>query len=1154
MGDWAVPLVSLAYLSLLFVVAWIGDRYARKETRSRAPIVYPLSIAVYCSSWTLYGAVGEAATSGFNYLAIYVGPALVMMLGWPLIQRMIRIARAENSVSISDFISARYGKSRALAALITLTALIGLLPYFALQLKAITISFETLTGGGGAAPGGTTFVVAVAMAAFAVLFGVRGVNANEHHRGLMLAVATESVVKLTAAVLVGAAIVFLSGPSGGPPRITPLDPELARLTGFDAANPVWWATCLLSALAFLCLPRQFHVAIVENTHLADVRAAAWAFPAYLVAINLFVLPVALAGMRLFPDGTVQPDSFLVAIPLALGWNGLAFIAFLGGLSAATGMIIVATLALGTMLSNDVILPMLSWSRRLRARLEINPVPLVILARRLAVVGTIALAYLCYLVIGPAFPLAKIGLMSFAAVAQFSPALLGGLFWRRATGRGAFAGITAGFAGWVYAIAVPAFIAAGWLPADWVTSGPAGLAALNPVAIGGLPLDPMLNGMLWTLGPNLAFFVGVSVMTRPGPKESLQAERFVVTLPATVERDGGTGVATLADLHALAARYVGRERADETFNALALTRQGPLASTEDRLLARADAESAQVTERLLAGAIGAASARVVVASLISDKGFSRGNARGLIDEASRAILSTHELMRDTLQNIRQGLCAFDAEERVTLWNRRFLELIDLPRDLVRVGTPLEEIVRFNAARHEYGLNDEYETLLARRRNPDRRDRLDIFERRRPDGTVLEIATTPLPSGGFVAVYTDVSDRYRAAAALREANETLEQRIAERTHALLDAKAEAERANLGKTRFLAAAGHDLLQPMQAAHLFLSAMSERVQDPAIAQIDAALRSVEHLLGELLEVSKIDSGVTLPVFTDFRISDLLRPLGEEFSVLATRADLGFRLVPSSATVRSDPALLRRILQNFLSNAVRYTPRGRILLGCRHRGGELEIEVWDTGEGIPDEKQREIFIEFRRLDSTATEQGLGLGLAIVERLAGLLGHGVSVRSTRGRGSCFSVRVPLAVAPAAELPMIERPRPRNFGGALVVFVENEPAIAGAMSDLLTGWSCEVITAPTATAALAELRGRRPHVVLSDYHLDHGRTGLDALASIRAALGPHMSAALLTADRDPALRAAAEQAGYRVLHKPIRPGALRALLGQMLTEQADQAAE
>ena len=352
-------------------------------------------------------------------------------------------------------------------------------------------------------------------------------------------------------------------------------------------------------------------------------------------------------------------------------------------------------------------------------------------------------------------------------------------------------------------------------------------------------------------------------------------------------------------------------------------------------------------------------------------------------------------------------------------------------------------------------------------------------------------------------------------------------------------------------MAGVGHDLLQPLQAARLFLSALSERVSDPAVGQIDASLHSVEHLLGELLEVSKLDSGVTTPETADFALMDVLGPLGAEFAVLAREHGLDLRLVPTEAAVRSDAALLRRILQNFLVNAVRYTPRGRILVGCRRRGGDLVIEVWDTGVGIPADKLREIFVEFHQLEGATPErgQGLGLGLAIVERLAGLLRHPIDVRSRPGAGSCFAVRVPRAAAPAAR-PRRDA-RGQAFAGAVVLLVENDPAIAAAMTDLLGGWSCRVLAAPDAEAAVALLDEALPDVVLSDFHLDRG-TGLDALAAVAARLRYAPPAAIITADRDPAIAAAAAAAGARLLHKPVRPGALRALLAQLLAERQRRA--
>jgi Na+/proline symporter/CheY-like chemotaxis protein/anti-sigma regulatory factor (Ser/Thr protein kinase) len=1171
MSSWFVLAVSAAYIAFLFGIAWLGDRTAPAAPHpgshpasppaapgqpgrllDRAPVLYALSLGVYCTSWTFYGAVGRAATDGWGFLPIYVGPILVFVLGWPILAKMVRVAKAENVVSISDFLAARYGKSQALAALVTVTAVVGVMPYVALQLKAITISFEALTGEGGGAlarslPGGTTLMTAVTMALFAILFGIRTIHANEHHRGLMMAIAAESVVKLGAALAVGFGIsAVLGGGYDGLAAAVAADPRLSDLLLPDLSRPGWWTATLLAALAIVCLPRQFHVMAVENTHPGDVRTATWLFPAYLVAINVFVLPAALAGLVRFGSAE-HADTFLISIPVAAGWDWLALVAFVGGLSAATSMIIVEVVTLSTMVCNDVVVPLLLARRPAHDRA--GPVSNLLTIRRAAVFLILALGYLYHRLIGSAYPLATIGLVSFAAVAQFGPALLGGLFWRRATRAGAFAGISAGFAGWALTSLLPSFAEAGWI-------GPL------PPAPGPPGLDPLTSSVLLSLGTNLAVFVGVSLLTRQSGLERQQAERFVDPRRASEAEPPPSRFATLADLRELAARYVGEERANAAFREIIAARGRGPGGFAGALLARSDAGALRATERLLSGAIGTASARVVVASLLADRRLSRSDARSIIDEASKALLSQHELLRTTLENVGQGICVFDRDLRVATWNRRFLELLDVPEGFVSVGTELAEIVRFLRERGEYGPRGEIPDLLARRSDEGIAGRPDVYERRRPDGRVLEIATNPMPDGGFVAVYTDVTERHRNATALREANEGLERRIAERTRALAAAKAEAERANQGKSRFLAAASHDLLQPLHAARLFLSALSERsgaragrAADPLVAQADASLGSVEQLLGDLLDVSKLDTGVVRPSPAAFRVEEVLGPLAEEFGVLAREHGLELKVARSSAATHSDPVLLRRIVQNLLANAVRYTARGRVLLGCRRRGGVLSIEVWDTGPGIPEDRLAEVFVEFRQLQRPGDERGrgLGLGLAIVERLATILGHRIRVRSEVGKGSCFAIEVPLVRAVETPRPRAPRSRSRNLAGALVLCIENEASILAASRALLSGWSCEVVAAATPEAALEELAGRVPDCALTDYHLEHGRTGIEALARVQDALGAFVPAAIVTADRSEAVRAAAAEAGMPVAYKPIRPGALRALVAELLAERRRRAA-
>lgn len=1124
METWIVALVSLGTLCVLFAVAWQGDRWSSAgRGASRAPILYSLSLAVYCTSWTFYGSVGRASVSGFDFLPIYLGPILMLGLGSRVLARMVRIAKAENVVSISDFLAARYGKSQTVAALVTVTAVVGVMPYLALQLKAITISFEALTGteaGDRLISTDTVMLVTAAMAVFSILFGVRHIHANEHHRGLVLAVAFESVVKLAAFLIVGGVVTFAI--MGGPGTLwekVSAHPDLRGMLVPDLGRWSWWTMTLLSAFAILCLPRQFHVAVVENVHVDDVKAASRLFPLYLVVINLFVMPVALAGVLLFPDGTVSADTFMVSIPMSEGWPAVALIAFVGGLSAGTGMIIVAAVTLSTMVCNDVVVPALLRLRPGTAAWRDDPARMLLLIRRSAVVGILALAYGFHRLIGAAYPLTTIGLVSFAAVAQFAPALFGGLVWRRGNRAGAIGGIAAGFSVWAYTALLPSLADAGWMDAALLVEGPLGVGWLNPRALLGMPgPDPLTHSVLWSLGLNLACYVALSLVVPQRDVEKQQAERFVA-----MRSDGRSGavrgMTRVADLHALAARYVGSERADAVF------------AGRPGWLHKADAEAVRLTENLLAGALGSASARIVVAGMLKGGRLSPLDARSMLDEASQAILAKHDLLRATLENIHQGVCVVDRDDRVMTWNRRFVALNGLPEGLLKADMPLSEIMGSGLVRS------------------------GRFERRQPDGTVLEVAADPMPDGGFVMTCTDVTERHRTAAALREANEGLERRIEERTSDLAAAKAEAERANRSKTRFLAAAGHDLMQPLHAARLFLSALAERDADPLIGQVDASLRSVEELLGELLDVSKLDSGVVTAKTVDFRIDDVLGPLRDEFTVLAARHGLGLRMVASTAAVSSDPALLRRILQNFLANAIRYTGSGRVLLGCRRKRGGLRIEVWDTGVGIPDDKLNDIFVEFRQLDDVPAERGkgLGLGLSIVERLAGILGHKVTVRSERGRGSCFAIDVPYAAAAVILRRQPSRRPSRDFGAALVLCIDNDPAVSRGMATLLEGWGCRVVTAADARSALAALDGRIPDAILTDYHLDFGSTGLDALEELERHLGTSVPAALITADHGHAVQEEAAARGIALARKPLRPGALRALVAQLVA-RARQAAE
>jgi Na+/proline symporter/signal transduction histidine kinase/ActR/RegA family two-component response regulator len=1156
--------VSLPYIGLLFVVAWLGDRRAeRRPEAGTSAVLYALTLAVYTTAWSFYGHVGRAADSGFvDFAPIYLGPTIALVFGRPVLRKVLRVAKAHNATSIADFIAARYGKSQGLAALVAGIGIVGVLPYIALQLKAVTTSFEVVTAA-PVAPADlppwqdTAFGVALAMAVFTILFGVRHIHASEHHRGLMVAIAFESLMKLLAFLVVAVFIAYgLYDGLGDLYGRALTDPRLAHVMG-DPSRLAPWTTLLLSVVAVLCLPQLFHVAVVENTDTRHVDRASALFPAYLAAIGLFILPIAVAGLDRFGAGRVDPDTYMITLPMAAGQADVALVAFLGGLSASTGMVIVAAVALSTMACNDVVMPLLLRVRRLRMAERADLAGPLLATRRLAVVAILLLAYAYARLIGPSFSLATIGMSSFVAVAQLAPALLVGLYWRGATKAGAFAGLSAGFAVWAHTLFLPSLAEAGWLSADIMERGPWGAGWLRPHALFGIEgLDPISHATFWSLLLNLAALVGVSLATSPSAVERRQASAFVDG-EGGLSNGGRRVVASLPELELLTARFLGPERAAAAFADYA-RRQGEEPGP-------ADMDAVHFTERLLAGAIGAPSARVVMATSLQARTLSRGDAMAMLDEATEAIKFNRELLQATLENVTQGICVFDRQHRLAAWNRRYLELLDFPEELVRAGTQLADLVRFNQERGEYGGEAGIETLMTRRPSPDRRPGPYSYERTRPDGTVLRVTSNPMPDGGFVATFTDVTQRRRAEAALREAKEGLEVRVAERTRALELAKAEAERANQSKTRFLAAASHDLLQPLNAARLFSSALlgldaaevGPRARELA-DKVDASLRSVEHLLGALMDISKLDAGVVRPRRSHFKLDGLLAPLGVEFAALARDRGLSFRIRGGGVVVESDPQMLRRVLQNLLSNAVRYTRSGGVLLACRRRGERVRIEVWDTGTGIPEDRIDEIFVEFRRLgedEGAGADRGLGLGLAIVERTARMLGHPIEVRSRLGRGTRFAIEVPLGRAPARARPARPVAPVADLRRSLVLCLDNEPAIRDGMRALLEGWGCEVATAPDADQALAALGGRRPDAVFVDYHLDDRRNGLSELDRLRATWGRDVPAVLVTADRGDEVKEASRRRGCALLYKPIRPAALRALLGRMLAEtDAEEGAE
>ena len=1134
LNPWNLSLVVLAYMGLLFAIAWYGDkqRIGRDHRKFKA-IIYSLSLAVYCTSWTFYGAVGSAASTGWGFLPIYLGPVLMMLFGFDIIRRIAVTSRDQRITSIADFIAYRYGRSHTIAVLVTCAAVIGAVPYIALQLKGITNGIDVIseaTGNASIVPDQLPLYLALLLAVFAMMFGTRNMDASEHHRGLMWAIAFESMVKLLAFVAIGLFAIF--SVFDGLDSVAETMRENAE---YQQLFTPWrlpegfGIQLVLGMVAILCLPRQFHVGIVEFRDTTDLRVARWIFPAYLVIFAALVIPIALAGLTQFSGQQVNPDSYVLSLPLAFDKPVLTLLAFLGGFSAATGMVIVSTVALAIMISNDIVMPILLRNGMNKSRGKRDLSQTLLRVRRISILLLALAAVAYYQAIEAGVPLASIGLLSFSAAAQFAPAMLIGIYWRGASRTGAIWGLSLGASSWVI-----------WLMLPSVAT-----IAQQQLLYSLIPSMTFNQGAVFSLSLNAAAVVLVSIL-RPDKGSSSAVG---------VDNESNNGLITVEELESTVGRFLGMGKTRK-----ALTTH--LGLSEILPGALATPETIQFGERLLAGAIGSASARTVLSTALHHQGLGPEAVMDLLDRTSQAVQFNRELLESTLDNMSQGVSVVDQGMRLVGWNRRYVDLMGYPEGTLYIGKPIEQLIQLNAKR---GLIEDNKSEVQKRLTRLRSGEQYRYERKWLGNKVLEIQGNPLPGGGYVTTFTDITHFKDIEYELKIVNETLEQRVQQRTFELKAANIEleqarlaAEDANLSKTRFLAAASHDLLQPMNAASLFVSILrqqqegSEDEQSQLVKRIDRSLKASEQLLSALLDISKLDSGMYDPEPESIRVSELFEQLRRRFKALAGNHDLVLRVHPQDRVIVSDRNLLYRILQNFLANAIHYTETGGVLLGCRVRGDKLRISIWDTGIGIAESEVKSIFQEFHRLDYARRldEKGLGLGLAICDRIARMLNHGIDVTSRPGRGSCFSVTVPLAKLsdpPPSETQVAAHTDSIGLKDSVVLCVDNEPDILEAMNLLLDRWGCPtVLLAETqAQAAQQVLKHGAPDFVLMDYQLNDQSNGLQVMRHLDGSLETTLPAIVITADRSSELEESVKASGYGLLRKPIRPAALRALMTNMM---------
>ncbi|ADN77229.1 multi-sensor hybrid histidine kinase [Ferrimonas balearica DSM 9799] len=1129
-ANWLLVGVSLGYIGLLFLIAYLGDRYRHRLAEQAQRLIYALSLGVYCTSWGFLGTAGQAAVGDFSYLPVYLAPILLFLLAWPFIQRLIRVSLRLNITSIADLLAARFGKSQRLALLVTLVALIGTLPYIALQLKAIVNSYLILRQDPMLSPWQLGLVVAGILAGFTIVFGVRTIDVTERHPGVMVAIAFESLLKLVAYLVVGLFVCFVAFDSPGEILTQTRAADPALLNPTPSALVSMAGLTVVVVFAFLCLPRQFQVTMVELKSPQQASLSRWLFPAYVAVFALFAAPLGLAGKLLYGD-SVATDAYVLFLPASHGHDWLSLLSFLGAISAASAMVIISTMALSIMLSNEVVFPALFRRSDLentqfqRFRTQLLGV------RKALVMVVIALAYGMFL-IAPPHTLASLGEVAFGAIAQIGPPLLAAFLWRRITLPGVLVGISAGFSLWLLLNLLPQL-------------------GLYPHPFADSAFTPTTLATLLGLGVNALLMWAVSVLTRPSVREQIQMAHFFERPTGESGLGGLPRRVSANELQLLAARFVGEEKAHRAFAGLP-------ANDNDTLLL--------YTEKLLATVMGSASARLVLSCALQGRHIALEEVVQLVEEASsqRTALS-QEVLQSAIENASEGISVTDHNQRLVAWNDRYLKLFQYPKALIYPGCPVADLIAYNLGQtldDDAEIANQVERRLAFLRQGSRHS----SERQMPDGTVIRIEGNPMPDGGFVMLFTDITVYRQAEALLTEKNLDLEQLVSERSDKLAKANAQlarsnaklaaahqqAEAAHHQKSQYLKACSHDLLQPLSAARLFSSTLLEDPelkpeQQAQVARIDRSLQTANELLMDLNAMARLESGAIVPKPEPFALQTLLDDLAQEFTALAPGSGVRFRCVNSGVWVHSDRALLRRILQNLLANALRHAPGSTVLLGCR-RGAQLHIEVIDNGPGIPREKQAEVFEAFTRLNDNG-QVGLGLGLNIARGLAQLLGHPLQLQSESGQGCRFRLSLPRVNAPVQSAPV--QADPITLQGVRVLCVDNDPEVLAGMAALLSRWQCEVMTASDPEEAEQCCRRHPVDIMLVDYQLDRGADGLSLMAALQQVVGHALPGILISATTDEQVVTEAREQGYGFLRKLVKPAALRAMMSALLMREWKQ---
>ncbi|AZQ85132.1 hybrid sensor histidine kinase/response regulator [Colwellia sp. Arc7-635] len=1169
-SNWLLISVSIGYISLLFLIAYLGGKYRHKLVEKQHAIIYALSLGVYCTSWGFLGTSAQAAKGSFTYISVYLGPILLFVFAWPFIQRMIKTCLKLKITSIADLLSARFGKSQSLAFIVTVVALIGTLPYIALQLKAIVYSYKILQQNQDFPVWQVGLIVSSILAGFTIIFGIRTIDVTERHPGVMIAIAFESAVKLIAFLMVGIFVSFFIYDS--PAEIWRLSQAHVSLSQqFESSNLINMVGLLIIVMsACLCLPRQFQVMFVEIKEQKNSNIARWWLPAYILVFAFFAGPIGLAGTLNYGD-SLEADAYVLFLPAYNGQVWLSLFAFLGAVSAASSMVIVSTIALSTMLSNEIVFPLMFKLSPQKQHDFLHFQSRLLRIRKALVITVITLSY-GMLLLSPPDTLSSLGEVAFGAIAQIGPALIAAFFWRRATQKGVLWGIGSGFSIWILFNLLPQLGFYSHLSID------SSLSSSTVVTLFGLLV-------------NILVLAIVSLLTHQSIREEMQSKFFYKQdkqqqsyLPKQPKVD-------IRELEYLVARFIGEDKSAECFNSFNLAHEHKKHKTNNEALI-------VHAENTLASVIGSASAKLVISFALGGREIAFDQVVKIVEDNSTQQLEfSRSVLQGAIENTSEGISVIDGNLNLVAWNKQYLDIFNYPQNFIYIGCPINQLIRYNLSNQKHHIHD-IEAQVLKRLEYIRAGSKHKSERMLSNGKTISIEGNPIPGGGFVMIFSDITEYRKAEKYLKEENTDLESRVLARTEELEKANLELEKANqnlanaqlkaeqahLKKSQYLRACSHDLLQPLSAARLFSSAVSlspkvSKKERNQIKQIDTSLEIANNLLLDLNEIARIESGNISPDITVFPVERLFSMLHSEFSVLTKDYKMDFHCRSSKLYIRSDFTLLSRIIQNFLSNAFRYANNGKVLLGCRRKGQQLCIQVLDNGPGIPEDKQQQVFEQFTQLSTKIVgPKGLGLGLNIAQSLAAILNHNLGLTSKAGHGCLFSVAVPIMAAPQIQKPIVQRSS-ATLQGVGVLCIDNEPGVLSGMRDLLSAWKCKVYSAISAEQAIEFYQKHEESIdiLLVDYQLgeeDISRkiasdvdfnnlrnkpntteinhyNGIELIQHLRAQSHYPLPAILITATTDETVLVQAQQADIGYLRKIVKPIALRALMSSLLSKELEK---